>query len=117
MNPAPPSEPEPDYRVVSIICASPALCGVLQALAANPKGLTQRRLSQLADVSLGHMSEHLAKLAGLGLAKCNNKKVRKGKVYFSTSEGNTTAIEVQRVAGVQEGRTIGGMQIGSKGPV
>ena len=117
MEPALPADPEPNYKVVSLVTGSPALWAVLQALVANPRGITQRAISQIAKVSQGHMSEHLAKLAELGLAKCLEPHVRKGKLYTATPEGRAVTAEVQRIASLEKERTVGGMKVGNQGPV
>lgn len=117
MDPASREDTEPNYKVISLVQASPALWAVLQALVANPRGLSQRAISQVARVSQGHMSEHLGKLAEFDLVKCNDPSVRKGKTYAPTMAGNQVALEVQRIKNLEQERTSGGMQIGSKGPV
>ena len=119
MENVPRTEPDPDWRVVGLVRASPALSAVLRELVASePPRITQRALSKRANVSFGHMSEHITKLAELSLAKCLTPDVRKGKLYCATDTGRLVMMEIKRIEELESGRvTSGGEGVGNKGPV
>jgi hypothetical protein len=119
MDPAPRTDTEPDWRLVGLVRASPALTAVLRELVvAEDNRISQRALSKRAGVSFGHMSEHLTKLLELGLAKCLTPNVRKGKLYCATDPGRGVTKEILRIEELEKGRiTSGGAQVENKGPI
>lgn len=86
-----------DEEAIGIVRGSPSLLAVLGQLylLRGKPGITQSDLARYAEVSFGHMSEHMRRLQDLRLAWCTKSSLRKCKPYSITEEGVTAWEAIQ----------------------
>jgi len=75
-----------DQHAYGIVRSSKHRSKIIELLAgSSPK--TPRDLAEQTGVALNNVSNYLATLRELGLVKCLNDDLRKGRVYALTSKG------------------------------
>jgi len=75
-----------DQHVYGIVKSSKHRTRIIKLLAQSPPK-TPKELAEQIGVALNNVSNYLATLRELGLVKCLNDDLRKGRVYALTNEG------------------------------
>lgn len=90
-----------EWEKIGYVLASTYRRKIIFALKDGP--LTPKQLSQISGIGIGHVSNILRELANHNLVKCLNPKMRKGRLYGVTSEGQEVLTFLLKIEKMLEG--------------
>lgn len=84
-----------EWEKIGYVLASTYRRKIIFALKDEP--LTPKQLSQISGIGIGHVSNILKELSNHDLVECLNPKMRKGRLYGVTSEGQKVLIFLLKI--------------------
>lgn len=89
-----------DYRKIGKVLVSKHKSKVLFCLTGGLK--TPSQIAKDVDMQLAHVSKTLSDLDDLGLVKCENPELKKGRIYTLTQQGKAIIELLEKTKGRSE---------------